>query len=172
MTIYPTVADRGAEMAANVTVHQATLEDAESVAWMVEELLTEIMQAGDTGEFFVDPDDLFRRLKALIADGTYIVFIAQDDLRNSLGFIATYECHTLYAGGKFGTISEFYVRPAFRSRNVGSHLLSIAQAFGKSRNWRRMEVMTPPLPQFARTCKFYMNEGFTITGGRKLKMLL
>jgi hypothetical protein len=44
--------------------------------------------------------------------------------------------------------------------------------FGKARGWKRLEVTTPPLPQFEKTLAFYEREGFAITGGRKLKVLL
>jgi len=38
--------------------------------------------------------------------------------------------------------------------------------------WTRLEVTTPPLPQFDKTLAFYTREGFSITGGRKLKVVL
>ncbi len=40
------------------------------------------------------------------------------------------------------------------------------------RGWKRLEVTTPPLPQFDNTLAFYRREGFAITGGRKLKRVL
>jgi hypothetical protein len=51
-------------------------------------------------------------------------------------------------------------------------LLEQAVAFGASRGWTRVEVTTPPLPQFEKTLAFYEREGFAITGGRKLKRAL
>jgi hypothetical protein len=50
--------------------------------------------------------------------------------------------------------------------------MSQAKAFGSSRGWKRLEVTTPPLPQFDKTLSFYERVGFEITGGRKLKVLL
>jgi hypothetical protein len=47
-----------------------------------------------------------------------------------------------------------------------------AKRFGSSRGWKRLEVTTPPLPQFDKTLSFYEREEFAITGGRKLKVLL
>lgn len=89
-----------------------------------------------------------------------------------LGFVALYESHALYAEGPFGTIPELYVRPEYRSENVGFSLVSQAKSFGTSRGWKRLEVTTPPLPQFDKTLAFYEREGFAITGGRKLKVVL
>ena len=44
-----------------------------------------------------------------------------------------------------------------------------AMAFGRARGWRRLEVTTPPLPQFDRTLRFYEANGFEPSGGKKLK---
>ena len=89
-----------------------------------------------------------------------------------LGFIALYESHAVYAGGAFGTISELYVLPAARDRGIGRGLIEAARALARERGWKRLEVTTPPLPQFQRTLDFYHRLGFDVTGGRKLKMLL
>ena len=69
-------------------------------------------------------------------------------------------------------MSIFFVRPGFRSQNVGLGLVAQARHFGNSRAWTRLEVTTPPLPQFDKTLAFYEREGFEITGGRKLKVVL
>lgn len=45
-----------------------------------------------------------------------------------------------------------------------------AKDFGISRGWTRLEVTTPPLPQFDKTLAFYERQGFANTGGRKLKL--
>jgi len=86
-------------------------------------------------------------------------------------FIALYESYALYAEGAFATIPELYVRPAYRANGLGLRLVQ-AKSFGASRGWTRLEVTTPPLPQFDRTLAFYEREGFAISGGRKLKIAL
>jgi hypothetical protein len=43
---------------------------------------------------------------------------------------------------------------------------------GQAKGWRRLEVTTPPLPQFDRTLALYQRDGFSISGGRKLKLEL
>lgn len=47
-----------------------------------------------------------------------------------------------------------------------------ANSFGAARGRKRLEVTTPPLPQFQSALEFYEREGFAVTGGRKLKVLL
>jgi GNAT superfamily N-acetyltransferase len=112
------------------------------------------------------------RLRDFLGREKYFVFVARDDRGNAVGFVSLCESHALYAEGSFGTIPELYVRPARRSKNVGRSLVSAAKGFGLSRGWKRLEVTTPPLPQFDKTLAFYEREGFAITGGRKLKVAL
>jgi GNAT superfamily N-acetyltransferase len=90
---------------------------------------------------------------------------------NLIGCPKTWD-HYMYAEGAFGTIPELYVRPAYRANRLGLDLVFQAKSFGASRGWTRLEVTTPPLPQFDRTLAFYEREGFSITGGRKLKVTL
>lgn len=155
-----------------VTLHRASAADAQQLAVMVGELLHEIMNKTGVAAFDFDAALTTAQLISFISQEKYFVFIAKDESANFIGFISLYESYALYAQGVFGTIPEFYVRPAFRSQQIGSRLLQHAQAFGNSRSWTRLEVTTPPLPQFDQTIAFYEREGFAITGGRKLKVLL
>lgn len=97
---------------------------------------------------------------------------AKVTIDGSKAVIALYESYALYAEGAFGTIPELYVRPGFRSKELGFQLIAQAKSFGRSRGWKRLEVTTPPLPEFDKTLAFYEREGFAITGGRKLKIAL
>jgi GNAT superfamily N-acetyltransferase len=78
----------------------------------------------------------------------------------------------LYTEGAFGTIPEFFVRPVNRSKGIGAALLTEVKRVGSTKGWRRLEVTTPPLPQFERTLAFYERQGFSISGGRKMKVEL
>ena len=89
-----------------------------------------------------------------------------------MGCLTLTENRALYAEGAFGIIPEMYVRPAFRSRAVGAMLLAEAKQVARLRRWTRLEVTTPPLPQFDRTLAFYERQGFNISGGRKMKVRL
>ncbi len=51
-------------------------------------------------------------------------------------------------------------------------LLAKAKRIARSKGWTRLEVTTPPLPQFDRTLAFYERQGFSISGGRKMKIEL
>lgn len=156
----------------NIRIHKASTNDAQELAIMVGELLTEIMSTIGVRAFNFNLDETTSRLKDFIEREKYFVFVAQNGEAGPLGFISLTESHALYAEGAFGTIPELFVRPAFRSQNVGLHLVEQAKAFGASRGWKRLEVTTPPLPAFDKTLAFYEREGFAIAGGRKLKVVL
>ncbi|MBP8155162.1 MAG: GNAT family N-acetyltransferase, partial [Nitrospira sp.] len=102
---------------------------------------------------------------------TYTVLLAYH-AEKVAGFLALSESRALYAEGTFGSIPELYVRPAFRSCNVGTGLVAEAKNLSRARGWTRLEVTTPPLPQFDRTLAFYERQGFSISGGRKMKLSL
>ena len=139
---------------------------------MVGELLAEIMNAIGVQAFNFDLAETASRLREFLTREKYFVFVVRSESGQPAGFIALYESYGLYAGGAFGTIPELYVRPEYRTNRLGLRLVSQAKSFGASRGWTRLEVTTPPLPEFGRTLAFYEREGFAISGGRKLKVSL
>jgi len=159
-------------MSAKITIERATVGDSDEVAVMVGELLSEIMNTIGVQAFNFDLEETTNRLKDFLNRDKYFVFVARVDGGSLIGFVALYESYALYAEGSFGTMPELYVRPEFRSNHVGLRLVSQAKSFGTSRGWKRLEVTTPPIPQFDKTLAFYEREGFAITGGRKLKIAL
>lgn len=159
-------------MSPDFTIQKATVSDAPEVAEMVGELLAEIMNTIGIRAFNFDLAETASRLTDFLNLEKYFVFIARGSNGNPAGFIALYESYALYAEGAFGTIPELYVRPDYRANGLGLDLVSQGKAFGLSRGWTGLEVTTPPLPHFDRTLAFYEREGFSISGGRKLKMCL
>ena len=159
-------------MSANFTIQKATASDVQEVAVMVGELLVEIMNAIGVEAFNFDLAETTSRLQDFLNREKYFVFVARCGSGQPAGFIALYESYALYAEGTFGTIPELYVRPEYRANELGRRLTSHGKTFGSSRGWTRLEVTTPPLPQFDRTLAFYEREGFAISGGRKLKVSL
>lgn len=146
----------------------ATPAQAETLADMVKALLEEIMSATGAAHFALDYAATVARCRDFLGSGDYTVLLAREG-DAAVGFVALTETRSLYAGGAFGIIPEFYVEPEYRSRKIGAMLLAAAREYGKSRGWVRLEVTTPPLPEFERTLHFYQAHGFAIAGGRKLK---
>ena len=159
-------------MAGNIYIEKAGADDSASLAVMVGELLGEIMNATGDRAFNFNLEETTARFREFIERGRYFVLVARGAAGFECGFVALYESYALYAEGAFGTIPELYVRPEYRSRGIGHLLVEGAKAHGKERGWTRLEVTTPPLPQFDRTLAFYEREGFGVSGGRKLRILL
>lgn len=123
--------------------------------------------------FHFDLEETKTRLAEFIEQEKNFVFVVQDNENGELiGFVTVYEGFALYAEGAFGTMAELYVKPSYRSQGIGKMLIQALKDFGDQRGWKRLEVTTPPLPQFDATLAFYEREGFEISGGRKLKRVL
>ena len=152
----------------HIEIIKATNKDSFDLSIMTGELLQEIMDKINIKAFNFNQEETQKRAEELISKELYFVFIAKDK-NKSIGFISMYESYALYAEGAYGTIPELYIRPEYRSLNIGKLLLEKAKEFSISKNWKRLEVTTPPLPQFDRTLSFYENNSFEIAGGRKLK---
>lgn len=156
-----------------IKIRKAVPADSASIATLIGALLHEIMQAIGTPAFDFNHAEASAQLRHFIASERCFVFVASDPAsQQDIGCLSLNENHAVYAGGSFGTIMELYVGPAFRGHSVGAMLLDAASAFGTERGWKRLEVATPPLPQFERSLAFYTREGFAVTGGRKLKRSL
>jgi GNAT superfamily N-acetyltransferase len=155
----------------SIEIKRATPEQSPEIAEMVGQLLEEIMNSIGVKAFNFDWSRTRDRLGQFLLDQKYFVFVAED-AGEPVGFIALYEGYALYTEGAFGTIPELYVRPEYRSKGVGKKLTDKAKEFAATKGWTRLEVTTPPLPQFEKTLEFYEKEGFSITGGRKLKVNL
>ena len=157
----------------NKPIHIAAAQpvDAPVIAKLVGDLLHEIVAAIKTPAFGFSLADTEARARAWLEDGRYTVLLARDE-DCVAGFVALSECRALYAEGRFGIIPELYVRPDRRSQGVGGKLVTEAKRVARSNGWVRLEVTTPPLPEFDRTLAFYERQGFSISGGRKMKLSL
>ena len=154
-----------------IDITGAEPRDARDLAAMVEELLSGIMAAIGEQFFHLDADRTEALAESWLRSGMYQVLLARDGAGSqAAGFLALYEGYALYAGGRLGIIPELYVRPSFRSQGIGASLVAAAIELGRKRGWTRLEVTTPPLPQFDRTLAFYQRQGFLVSGGRKLKL--
>ena len=109
----------------SIQIRQAQPEEAAVVAALVGELLHEIMTAVSDKVFNFHQAETEARAAAWLRDGLYSVLLARDG-EVPIGFLALYPSYALYTEGAYGTIPEFYVRPAHRSKGVGAGLLEQA----------------------------------------------
>lgn len=149
-------------------ISSATEHDAVIVAGLAKELLEEIMSVTGAQHFSADAGAMAVLCRDFLAGSGYAVYLAYH-AGKAAGLITLSETRSLYAGGRFGIITECYVHPDFRDCGLGKRLLSVAREHAKSMGWARLEVTTPPLPEFDRTLNFYQTNGFDVAGGRKMK---
>ena len=141
---------------------------ADEVAKLAVCLTNEIIERTGIKHFDVDVPLAVSLCQNYVSNGIYNVIAAFDE-NTIIGFGALCESHSLYAEGSFGIIQEFYVMPNYRSQDIGKALINEIVNFSKSKKWKRLELCTPPLPEFNRTVEFYQANGFEITGGHKMK---
>lgn len=102
----------------------------------------------------------------VLLSGPIVTGLAAFDAGEAVGVLMLNECAAIYAGGRFGEITELYVLPDHRSRGVARQLVAAAREVGRERGWRRLEVGAPDQPRWARTTAFYEREGFAEVGPR------
>ena len=144
-----------------LNIRKATAEDAETILMLAKGLFSEIghqLQVGDQQSL------LF--CKNILESGEYVVFLSNGPQGYANGIITLSEGLSIYAGGKFGVIREFYIIPEMRSTGVGKALLEKAKEFGRRNGWKRIEVTPPDKVKWPRTHNFYVREGFREIGPR------
>ena len=150
-----------------IAVVRATSLHIDTVLDLVDRLLTEL---SDGSSLFANSDRARIVADVSAAADRWTAFLAVDG-DAPIGVITTTEAVAVYAGGRYGVITELYVDPAFRSRGIGAQLVAAVRAKGESRGWPRIEVTAPPGTRWDRSVAFYEQNGFIFTG-RKLKLLL
>jgi len=145
-----------------MTIKRATDKDADIVLELSKKLFTEL---GHPFPFF-ENDSSMSFCKDILKNGDYIVFLSFDSQNSACGMISLSDAISVYAGGKFGVIREFYVIPEMRSLGIGKRLLHAAKELARSKGWIRLEVTPPHKDQWIRTYSFYMREGFIEIGPR------
>ncbi len=143
----------------------------EEIAKLAVCLTNEIIERTGIKHFEVDVPLAVDLCGNYVSNGLYSVMAAFDEDK-IIGFGAICESHSLYAEGKFGIVQEFYVLPEYRSKDVGKSLIQEIIAFAKTKEWKRLELCTPPIPEFDRSVAFYQSNGFEITGGYKMKYVI
>ncbi|MFC4323078.1 GNAT family N-acetyltransferase [Litchfieldia salsa] len=152
-----------------VEIKSAKVENYRIITELYEELIKEICEKTNTELNLPAKSQSLELCKQYLESETYKFFVAEIETE-IVGFISVCSSYSLYAGGEFGVIQEFFVRPSYRSLKIGSMLLAKANEYGKQVGWKRLEVATPPLPQFDKSFVFYKNNGFIDGEGRKMKL--
>jgi len=154
-----------------VEYREVHLSESKDIAKLAVGLTNEIIERTGIKHFDVDIPLAEKLCDEFVENGQYSVLAAFDGSQ-IIGFGAMCESRSLYAEGTFGIIQEFYVLPEYRSKSVGKELLREIVKFSKRKKWVRLELCTPPVPEFEKTVEFYKENGFEITGGYKMKCVI
>lgn len=143
-------------------VRAATLDDVAPVAAAIERLLVEL-----GGERPARPE-LEAATRELIENpeaGALFVAAAGEEI---VGVLATSWQHALHVPGRYGTVQDLWVDPAWRSRAVGRALLEALFALAREQGIPRIEVGLPQesFAAIEATESFYLANGFAPLGPR------
>jgi GNAT superfamily N-acetyltransferase len=144
------------------TIRKAVIGDAETVSRLVEELFAELGHIPLVTGF----NQSVAFSKDILQNDEYVVLLAIDSKGLAAGVLTLSEGISIYAGGKFGVIREFYVVPKMRSKGIGKALFEKAKEFSQNKGWKRVEVTLPSKEKHFRTYTFYTREGFREIGPR------
>jgi GNAT superfamily N-acetyltransferase len=146
-------------------IHRAGEGDVPNVVLLARQLYSEIQHE-------VAEQNVAATARALVAEeGSCALLAVRPDGTEALGLLTLAECTAMYAGGRFGSIQEFYVAPASRKQGAGHLLLAEARRFGASRAWTRLEVTATAEHVLAESAAYYRRNGFEESGPR-LKLTL
>lgn len=145
------------------TIRTATPADYNAVGSLTWDLLFELSPewvAEQSRETYVETSN------TLLSKGENFWALVAEFNGDIIATLNINECAAIYAGGAFGEISEFYIKPEFRSKGVGAGLIEAAKSFGADKGWTILEVGAPSPEQWQRTIDFYLKNGFTAIGPR------
>ena len=116
-------------MQSEIVVRQATPAQFERVGHLTYQLLSELYPDLGYGR-----DRCIKTARILLAgDECVWSFLATAPDGSDVGVLVLNECAAIYAGGRFGEISELYVAPGSRSKGAGALLIGAAVSFGRER---------------------------------------
>jgi GNAT superfamily N-acetyltransferase len=129
-------------------------------------LVTELISELSGQRFRIDEAEAIEFIERSSVNEKYFAFLALDDSQKAFGIITVGESGAVYAGGAFGVIHEFYIAPEMRSNGFGNQLMGKVKKTATDMGWKRLEVGSPPYPEWERTKSFYVREGFVEIGPR------
>lgn len=110
-------------------------------------------------------------VKEIMDSNTTEAYLIKDGNNTTLGIITLAESNAFFAGGRYGLLDEMYVKPRFRSLNIGSLIMDKIKNIAIERKWSRIDVTGPIDEKWSRTLAFYKKCGFEFTGP-KLKLII
>lgn len=149
------------------TVCRASPVDVPGIVVGMQELLLELGAAPPA------PAPLERTVRELVDDhGAGAVLVARFE-RDVIGVLAASWQLAIHVPGRYATIQDLWVHPAWRSRSIGAELIDGLIELARARRIRRIEVGLPreSFSALRATESFYRENGFTPLGPRMRRTL-
>jgi GNAT superfamily N-acetyltransferase len=145
-----------------MTIREGEIDDAATIAKLARDLFRELGHSPP----LADLDESLALCRDLLKNGDYVAFLSENSQGTANGVLTMSEGVSIYAGGRFGVIREFYVVPEMRSSGIGKALFEKAKEFSRCRGWKRIEATPPSKNEHLGTYRFYAREGFCEIGPR------
>lgn len=143
-------------------VRAATLDDVAPVAAAIEQLLVEL--GGERPQ----RSELEAATRELIENHDAGALFVAGTGEEIVGVLAASWQHALHVPGRYGTVQDLWVDPAWRSRAIGHDLLEALFALAREQGIPRIEVGLPQdsFAAIEATRSFYLANGFAPLGSR------
>ncbi|RJG13027.1 GNAT family N-acetyltransferase [Pseudomonas cavernicola] len=146
-----------------INIRLSEHQDHEAVGILTWELLNELFpKCADQFE----KSKFITTSRTLLSEGKRFWSLVAELNNEVVAILNINECAAIYTGGSFGEITEFYIKPSFRSKGIGARLIEAAKIFCAEKGWSALEVGAPPSDPWQRTIDFYLENGFSIIGPR------
>jgi len=149
-----------------MTLELANSQSVDVITKLLKELYLELGEESESIKFMTP-----EFVQQMLASKQTEIYLAYNHNREVVGIISLTETQSFYAGGKYGVIDEMYITPGFRSKNIGSQIISDIKQIAKQKGLKRIDVTAPTEERWIRTVDFYKRNGFEFTGP-KLKLII
>ena len=150
-------------MSNEINIRFARHQDHEVVGVLTWELLNELFPKY-ADQF--DQSKFITTAQTLLSEGKRFWSLVAEINHEIVAALNINECAAIYTSGSFGEITEFYIKPSFRSKGIGAKLVEAAKKFCAEKGWSVLEVGAPPSDPWQRTIDFYHENGFSTIGPR------
>jgi GNAT superfamily N-acetyltransferase len=152
---------------AGLRVRPAAGDDVPAVVKGLERLLVELGGKRPTTE------EMEAEAQALVDDPTVGALLVAEAEGEIVGVLAASWQRAIHVPGRYGTIQDLWVDPAWRSRAVGHDLVEALAETAREQGVGRLEVGLPreSFAAIAATERFYEGNGFAPLGPRMRRLL-
>lgn len=145
-------------------------KDVDSVVEAVRLLISELR---NNAEVILSPNSKKVAHEIICDKDKGVIFVAErtDESKEIIGCITVSLQEAIHIGGKYALIQDLWVKPNFRSLNIGAKLVAEVENYCKENSFDDLEVCLPKrsFKGFEKTSNFYKNQNFSEISTRMRK---